>query len=405
MKNFQVSCDSCSGTSLKQTENEITSCKLCSDLISNCKKCSDKNTCTECISDSYALINSAKCEACKNVHSACTKCDGSSSTNKCTECSQGYFLKSDSCSVCPSNCIECRETDGKIQCTKCKLNYGISKMNCDRCPDNCKKCQISNGKISCQICQDKFLLNSEGSCTACPNNCNKCKFGPDKITVVCFPSKCAQNFGFDDVLGSCFFCGDGCRYCKKTTFGPKCIKCSSTHAPKLDENSNIENCLSCSSIENCDICEVIEGKVQCKRSGCASKSIGTNKKFSFLHNDCSESCPTDTGCASQSNIHDENELCYCRNCPVNAHVLLTGPNAGVCKNCADNCELCELNEAKDDVICKSCKGNRQWVTVEVGSPVKLVQGCFGMIIFKKKFAEFLRCQFFYQIAQKLYLNV
>ncbi|CAD5126731.1 DgyrCDS14787 [Dimorphilus gyrociliatus] len=131
--------------------------------------------------------------------------------------------------------------------------------------------------------------------------------------------------------------------------------------------------MSC-SILNCDYCEVIGDKVECLRSPCASKASSVNnKKFSFSSKTCAASCPSDLSCATKK-VNDENEACFCRSCPV----ILAGANAGVCKSCGTDCEDCQLSADKMDVECKTCKGSKQWVSIEVSS--SLTKGCYDCTI-------------------------
>lgn len=212
----------------------------------------------------------------------------------------------------------------------------------------------------------------------------KCHTKNNDDKTVCYASKCAIKHGFDDTKGECFSCPDGCDYCKKTSNGIVCQKCSEKFAPKYSNNNVIETCESC-SIWDCDFCEVISGSVKCRRSPCASKqSNSSNRKFSFARNDCSGTCPSDLQCAPGM-INDENQVCFCRSCPAGSAVILKGLNAGVCKSCGPDCEKCELTSANDDVECKTCKGAKQWIIVETGSPATSVQGCFGRNFFKYKF--------------------
>lgn len=193
---------------------------------------------------------------------------------------------------------------------------------------------------------------------------------------ICYASKSAREFGFDDSAGICFSCAAGCDYCKKTTNGSVCQKYSAKYAPKMDSTEKvIESCLSC-SLANCDHCQVVGNKVECRRSACASKLLGTNRNFSFTSKDCAGSCPPNGECANGMVI-DENDICYCRNCPAGSVVILSGANAGMCKGCGADCEVCELNSSKDDVECKTCKAGKQWVSVETGSPAVVVKGCYG----------------------------
>lgn len=208
----------------------------------------------------------------------------------------------------------------------------------------------------------------------------KCYFkSTSDSTPVCYASKCAKGYGFDDAAGTCFACSAGCDYCKKTSTGNECQKCSDKYAPKYNTGqTKIESCMSCASLNDCEYCEVVGDAVKCRRSGCASGVTGTNKKFSFTSKDCSGNCPSSGACSSSSKVHDENELCYCRDCPAGSAVILAGSNAGMCKSCGPNCENCELTTNKEDVECKTCKGTRQWITVET-APSTLTKGCYGKV--------------------------
>ncbi|CAD5111539.1 DgyrCDS842 [Dimorphilus gyrociliatus] len=428
-KNIGVSCSSCDTNAYKETTNNINTCKLCSTAISGCNKCSDKDTCTECMSKAYALTTSNKCETCSSIHSACTECDASSGTNKCKTCKSGYYLKDDSCSVCPRNCDTCEETNSIVKCTKCKVDYTVVDLkSCDRCPDNCLECEVSGSKLVCKSgrCASKYALNSDnlcskcpdnckacswsssnsrtecsgtdashscveneggkswgrksdGKCIACPGNCLKCYFKSSSASSpICYASKCQNGFAFDDDTGNCVSCPSGCDYCKKRGSTITCLKCSAKYAPKYNANSGaIDSCMSC-TISNCDYCEVIGDKVECLRSPCASKATNSNnKKFSFSNKTCATSCPTDSMCATKK-VNDENEACFCRSCPAGSAVILAGANAGVCKTCGTDCEDCQLSADKMDVECKTCKGSKQWVSIEVSSNV--VKGCYDCTV-------------------------
>ncbi|CAD5126277.1 DgyrCDS14434 [Dimorphilus gyrociliatus] len=424
-KDTGVSCSSCDTNAYKETINNINTCKLCSTAISGCKKCVDKDTCTECISKAYALSSSKKCEKCSSIHSACVECDASNGINKCKTCKSDYYLKDGSCSACPRNCDTCQETNNIVKCTKCKVDYSVvDPKRCDRCPENCLECQVSGSKLVCKSgrCASKYALNSDNLCSKCPDNCNACSWSSSNSRTecsgtdashscveneggkswgrksdgkciacpgnclkcyfksssasspICYASKCQKGFAFDDDTGSCVSCPSGCDYCKKRGSILTCLKCSEKYAPKYNANSGaIDSCMSC-SISNCDYCEVIGDKVECRRSPCASKAVNSNnKKFSFSSKTCATSCPTDSMCAAKK-VNDENEACFCRSCPSGSVVILAGINAGVCKNCGTDCEDCQLTADKRDVECKTCKGSKQFVSVEVGG--SMIKGCY-----------------------------
>lgn len=105
-----------------------------------------------------------------------------------------------------------------------------------------------------------------------------------------------------------------------------------------------------------------------------------------MSKDCTGNCPSNEEC-TEGMVHDENELCFCRDCPAGSAVILTGANAGVCKKCTElDCEACGLNTAKDDVECKTCKGNKQLYNIFDTTYNKDVLGCYGKKIFSiKKF--------------------
>ncbi|CAD5111530.1 DgyrCDS833 [Dimorphilus gyrociliatus] len=408
-KDNGVSCSSCYSNAYKETNSAVSTCKLCSTAISGCKRCTNKDTCTECLSKAYSITSSNKCEACSTVSASCIECDASSGVNKCKKCMSGYYLNSGSCSLCPRNCDTCEQRDNIIKCTKCKVDYTIVDVkSCDRCPDNCLQCHVVVDKLTIAmhapgtrqipelnvtemaqvILALKILEEDLGGekmmepvFVTCPSNCLKCYFKiTSSSTPVCYASKCAKGFGFDDTTGTCFPCQTGCDYCKKASTSSICQKCSEKYAPKfVTGTSNIETCISCSSLSNCDHCEVIGNDVKCRRSPCASKSTGTNKKFSFSSSTCATACPADSSCPS-ADVHDENEICYCRNCPSGSVTVTAGANAGVCKSCGIDCEECVLSANKEDVECRTCKGSKQWVTVETGSPAAIVRGCYDCSI-------------------------
>ncbi|CAD5111534.1 DgyrCDS837 [Dimorphilus gyrociliatus] len=417
-KNRGISCSSCDNNAYKVTNDNINTCKLCSSSISGCNKCSDKDTCTECKSKAYALTTLNKCEKCSSIHSACIECDARSSINICTKCTTGYYLKDGSCSACSRNCDSCTETNDLIKCTKCTSYYTKVELKvCDRCLDNCLECELSSSKtLVCKAgrCESKYALNSDGVCIKCPDNCNactwvseqsrtecigssvshscveneggqswtrksdgKCIACPDNCLKcyfvsslaslpICYASKCAQGFAYDDESGNCFACPSGCDYCKKRSTGYTCLKCKANYAPKYKSGSTviIESCMPC-SIANCDYCEVIGSNVQCLRSPCASKrNSAANKKFSFTTQTCSTACPVDTLCDEYMQ-NDENEACFCRSCAGGA-VIQAGANAGLCKSCGVDCSDCGLNSDKTDVLCKTCTGTKIWIAINIG---------------------------------------
>lgn len=176
-------------------------------------------------------------------------------------------------------------------------------------------------------------------------------------------------------------CQDGCEYCKKTSEGSTCIKCSAEYAPKYKTGTTtIESCKLCSVLSNCNYCEVIGDTVTCLKSPCASKSTGTNKKFNFGTLQCSDNCPSDLSCSNQKSIVDEGGICYCRDCPNGSAVILSGSNAGICKSCGPFCQDCQLTDDKTNVICKTCESTKQFITVYNG--VNTITGCYGLLMIK-----------------------
>ncbi|CAD5122338.1 DgyrCDS10779 [Dimorphilus gyrociliatus] len=420
-----VSCTACSSQAYIDNSGSTAICKLCQTSIAGCSKCLNKDACSECISTKYALTNLNKCELCTIIDSQCAECDATSGKNQCKKCNDGYFVKENKCLPCPRNCATCAETSGVIKCTKCSVQYTlISSKSCDACPENCLECKVDSGSLICKDdkcaagyaindkklcskCPDNcnactysssnsrvecngdsvthsctennegksWTVKSDGTCVECPNGCLKCYFKTnDSPTPICYASKCAKFKGFDDETGSCFDCLFGCEYCRKTASNNICQKCSIGYASKYNSKNQIESCVSCSSLEGCAHCEIIDNNLKCLRSPCASKSVnGNNKKFSFSSMDCSGNCPSDSSCNADS-IVDENDICYCRSCPAGALVIQAGINAGVCKSCGVYCQRCELTTNKEDVVCKTCVGARQWISVQIGA--SFVKGCY-----------------------------
>ncbi|CAD5111540.1 DgyrCDS843 [Dimorphilus gyrociliatus] len=421
LEDGNIDCTTCFSNSYKEISNSISQCKLCSSSLTGCKACSDQNTCNQCLSG-YTLSDS-KCISCANIHHACIDCD---EKNQCVKCKTGFVLKDNLCIDCPRNCDSCEFEENFVKCNKCKAYHtNVGKVNCNNCPDNCLECELINGNLvckddkclpkygltetgSCNKCPDNCLscswnrVNSrlecngnsiihscieneqgkswarktDGSCVACPENCLKCYFKTDQSSSpICYPSKCNIKYGFDDSTSTCFSCPSGCDYCKKVSTGNICLKCSFGYAPKYNVGSStIESCKSCSAVNNCDYCEVINNIVKCLRSPCASKSSGQNRKFSFNTKQCSDSCPSDSGCKTQQSIVDEGDYCYCRDCPLGSAVILSGQNSGVCKSCGIDCIDCQLTADKTDVQCKTCRGTKQYIAVFDGS--NTIFGCY-----------------------------
>ncbi|CAD5126539.1 DgyrCDS14640 [Dimorphilus gyrociliatus] len=352
-KGIGITCNTCDTNAYKETNNNKSTCKLCSTSMAGCAKCSNKDTCTECISKAYVLTSSKSCTKCSSIHSSCLECKASSGTNKCTKCKIGYYIKDNSCFSCPRNCHTCLETNNVVKCSRCMADYTVLASNaCDKCPDNCLECEVSSSKLICKAdkCKPKYTRNShnlcsrcpdkcnectwnaansrtectgtnaihscieketgrswgrksDGTCAACPNNCDKCYFEKNTaITPVCYASMCQNKYTFDDISGICVSCPDGCEHCKKRPTGLTCIECSKGFAPNYGNSSNnIEFCVAC-SIENCDFCEVISNEVKCMRSPCENFA---SKKFSFETGTC-EDIPINS--VSFSTDTDESEF-------------------------------------------------------------------------------------------------
>ncbi|CAD5126312.1 DgyrCDS14465 [Dimorphilus gyrociliatus] len=445
LKSKGVTCTTCDSNTYQETNNNITTCKPCSTSITGCSKCSNKDTCTECISKSYALTTSKQCEKCSSVHTACLECEAHSNTNKCSKCSIGYYLKDDSCSPCPRNCHSCIETNNVVKCSKCMAEYTVvAREVCDKCPDNCLECEVSSGNLICKAdkCKAKYTrnsnnlcskcpekcnkctwnsakfraectgtnsvhsctekengkswtLSSDGTCAACPNYCDKCYFEKSTATTpICYASMCQQTYTYDDLTGICIPCPIGCDYCKKRTGGLTCLECSRGFAPNYGNSSTvIESCMAC-SINNCKYCEVISNELKCIRSPCTNSTTG---KFSFKTGTCHDPLVSGTSFStlSDESDHFSDDVLYDYDyevipmpCPPGSILIDVGIYRGHCRSCGYNCEDCQLNNLNTDVECKTCIGNTQWVNIEInGMPTR---GCYDCTIARLQCTTFER---------------
>ncbi|CAD5126272.1 DgyrCDS14431 [Dimorphilus gyrociliatus] len=359
-KSKGINCTTCDSNAYKITKNNITTCNLCSTSMTGCFKCSNKDSCTKCISKSYALTTSKKCVKCSSIHSACLECEAHDNANKCIKCNIGYYKKDDSCSSCPRNCHSCLETNNAVKCSKCMDDYTIlAAKACDKCPDNCLECEVSSGNLICKAdkCKPKYTRNSnnlcskcpdkcnectwnsanfrtectgtnfvhsctekengkswtrrsDGSCAACPNNCDKCYFEKNTAkTPICYASMCQKTYTYDDESGICISCPVGCDYCKKRTAGLTCLQCSEGFASNYGNSSSIiESCVAC-SIENCDYCEVIANEIKCIRSPCTNSTTG---KFSFKTGTCEDRPVSDTSFSTilDESVHSSDDVSF-----------------------------------------------------------------------------------------------
>lgn len=92
-----------------------------------------------------------------------------SSAKTCTECTPGYFLKSDSecLKVIPiKNCMLYKNNVNFSSCARCTDNYYLSAENlCTRRTDisNIELCEkLSNEFEKCEICADGYRPTSDG---------------------------------------------------------------------------------------------------------------------------------------------------------------------------------------------------------------------------------------------------
>lgn len=203
----------------------------------------------------------------------------------------------------------------------------------------------------------------------CPENCERCYVKSiSDSNAVCYPSECKIGYGFDDNSGLCFSCGFGCDYCYKSSNDIFCKKCSGNYVPKFNEKRKIIKCLFC-NIENCENCEFRNDNIKCASSGYLKKKENNKSTISPPIFNCTNEYFFENG-TSQQNLNDRNVIC-----PNGSIYILSGSDAGSCKRCPENCRVCELTTNGENVRCKTCMGQRQYLQVEKDS--EIVMGCFG----------------------------
>ena len=112
----------------------------CGRCASYCYSCSDAQTCTECISSSYVIIN-GMCTPSNCVH--CLVCNYSS--NACATCVTGYYLFN---SACLATCPDSYYGDNATQ-------------SCQSCTSNCLLCTQST---NCLLCISGYVFVNGTGC-------------------------------------------------------------------------------------------------------------------------------------------------------------------------------------------------------------------------------------------------
>jgi hypothetical protein len=256
-------CSNCLGNCNSCTSSACNSCKsgyllnngVCErDCGKGCIECTIKTICTQCSIGFF--LKSNLCESCP------FKCDECTSASNCKKCSQGYYFTPPStCSrACSTACIGCEESTGA--CSSCKTGFFLdSDESCIKCPEGCEKC---NSLSDCTSCSTGYVLN-KGKCSfKCPNNCEQC-------TSESSCSICNEGYFLDNT--SCGKCSVNCDVCSSSS---QCSICKKDFT--LDNGQCIspcpENCKTCKSSTKCTVCK---SKYFLKSGSCSACSKGCKK--------------------------------------------------------------------------------------------------------------------------------
>ena len=209
-------------------------------------------------------------------------------------------------------CIKCSSSDS---CSQCGMGYYLSGKTCKKCKDNCQECGNANDCKQCDKWGGYFPGNNV--CYKCPNEYDLCE-------------------------GNLEFCKDN--YYLDPNTNKDCKKSSITNCQYSVINNNKEICLMCDDgyglplngektqctkcrIDNCRTCSFYNGQELCEKckDGYSESSL-SNPPYSSCSK-CKEGC---NYCLdSNSNYKDED---------------------GICFNCPENCEKCELSFKTDFYI-------------------------------------------------------
>ena len=206
------------------TDNTCQECSknckdsLCFDYTGDCIECASENTygdkCEKnCSQFCNVIIGGNICQR-KNgeCNNGCIN-TGNFSDKQCTECTDGYYPRSEGCNTkCSINCLDpfCDKENG--YCKECALGFWNNR--CDKECDALCRFSCSHDVGICDECVDGWYKDSSATtapgCIECPKNCSKC-----------------QN-------------SEKCDACKDGKFGQKCEEDCSPHCKdnQCDINGN-----------------------------------------------------------------------------------------------------------------------------------------------------------------------
>ncbi|EAR86282.2 zinc finger lsd1 subclass family protein (macronuclear) [Tetrahymena thermophila SB210] len=327
-----------------QDSNQGYFCKQC---ISNCQQCSNSIECKQCKPSFYVdKQNNNTCsqciENCINCNSNSNSCDEcqqdyyfTPQLNKCTkQCLIGYFPTVDTgkrlvCQQCDNNCDSCKSSSQCEQCSqsfylrsdtfqcvdKCPNGYSLIDTSCIKCVRNCQNCSDMNTCLQCRL---GFYLNNDQQCVACQvKNCDVCQNTSNQCQV------CALGFILSLDQSSCI------------------EKCPEGQFSELINKNQI--CSQCS--QNCSLCQ---DKVQCNQ--CIQGFTLINKQCVQCNVSQCNSCDTSVQICDQCNSSlyvSSNQLKCVSQCQPDEYLDSTQK---MCKKCPQNCKKCS-----PDQICQECQ--------------------------------------------------
>ncbi|CAD8203433.1 unnamed protein product [Paramecium octaurelia] len=348
-----------------QDHNDLF-CYPCQD---NCQTCSNKQTCINCVSNSFYLDNS-KCTQCSFPCLTCL------SQTKCLSCVNDYYYylkEHQNCVQCPAPCITCYY-DQTALCNSCIESYYLFNQQCYECPLFCKNnCNFDriNNLVQCGQCQTGFYATQ----LSIPFECKKCKDQCTSCTNEELCLECSQGYILNN--GKCQSCSQlysnqciSCNnlFCLKCQNGYQltngnCIKDLIIDVPiclveKQYYNTISNTCESC--IQNCIICNTSSTCVRCDESYYWKSQICVSCKFPC------NTCLSDQFCLTISNqlyyiddaITDLNQInsfsCKppCKKCYSNEQ----------CIDCVDGLYFENNNCSQCDTTCKTCKNQSSFCT-------------------------------------------
>ncbi|ELP88724.1 hypothetical protein EIN_532140 [Entamoeba invadens IP1] len=386
-------------------------------LLFQLSKLNNNFGCEECENGYGNLVYS-----CNRCGSNCNDCVSNNLQNSftCIECENGYYLKDGECKIYDDTITKLFSLNYTILCHS---GYYSNVTSCEKCIDiNCNVC-INDG-LRCVICNknyyfenEKCSLSKEGTLYSQDNfvTCEKgyyIKIIPNKATIC---TKCSETYGEDcetcnskictnctkgvlDFNGNCilnsgcevienslcvncqrelntwYFNGNACVLCDKSV---NCTKCEFNKCVECSENSYLYDGECYSTInKNCEI-------ISTSNNFCLSCPNGfylnSQKTCISCGNNCSV-CSLESVSSTRSfklddaSVKQNDLILVCKLCKGG---YAFKENTGMCldskettENCKNaipgtslsGCAVCMDGYYRDNVICKPCISNLNFVT-------------------------------------------